>query len=180
MSRADAIARAYRYFDSGDFLVDLRRRVAIPSTSQEPERAAALRDYLDDEIAPSLAPLGFTSRILDNPLGPAFLVAERIEDAALLTVLIYGHGDTVRGLDDLWRPGLSPWVLAVEGQRIYGRGTADNKGQHSINIAALAATLAERGGAGAHLGFNTRILIEMGEEVGSVGLRELCMCGSGS
>src|SRR4051794_26744692 len=79
MSRADAIARAYRYFDSGDFLVDLRRRVAIPSTSQELERAAALRDYLDDEIAPSLAPLGFTSRILDNPLGPAFLVAERIE-----------------------------------------------------------------------------------------------------
>ena len=58
-------------------------------------------------------------------------MAERIEDAALLTVLIYGHGDTVRGLDDLWRPGLSPWVLTVEGERIYGRGTADNKGQHS-------------------------------------------------
>ena len=175
MSRAAAIARAHSYFDSGEFLVDLRRRVAIPSTSQEPERAAALRDYLDDEMAPSLASLGFTSRILDNPSGPAFLVAERIEDAALLTVLIYGHGDTVRGLDDLWRPGLSPWVLTVEGQRIYGRGTADNKGQHSINIAALAATLAERGGADARLGFNTRILIEMGEEVGSVGLRELCM-----
>ncbi|MEA2956554.1 MAG: hypothetical protein QOJ58_2054, partial [Alphaproteobacteria bacterium] len=175
MSRAAAIARAHSYFDSGEFLVDLRRRVAIPSTSQEPERAAALRDYLDDEMAPSLASLGFTSRILDNPSGPAFLVAERIEDAALLTILIYGHGDTVRGLDDLWRPGLSPWVLTVEGQRIYGRGTADNKGQHSINIAALAATLAERGSADARLGFNTRILIEMGEEVGSVGLRELCM-----
>ena len=175
MSRAAAIARAHNYFDSGEFLVDLRRRVAIPSTSQEPERATALRDYLDDEMAPSLASLGFASRILDNPSGPAFLVAERIEDAALLTVLIYGHGDTVRGLDDLWRPGLSPWVLAVEGQRIYGRGTADNKGQHSINIAALAATLTERGGADARLGFNTRILIEMGEEVGSVGLRELCM-----
>ena len=64
MSRAAAIARAHSYFDSGEFLVDLRRRVAIPSTSQEPERAAALRDYLDDEMAPSLASLGFTSRIL--------------------------------------------------------------------------------------------------------------------
>jgi len=126
MSRAAAIARAHGYFDSGEFLVDLRRRVAIPSTSQEPERAGALRGYLEDEMVPSLAPLGFTSRILDNPLGPAFLVAERIEDEALLTVLIYGHGDTVRGLDDLWRPGLSPWVLTVEGPRIYGRGTADN------------------------------------------------------
>ena len=44
MSRAAAIARAHSYFDSGEFLVDLRRRVAIPSTSQEPERAAALRE----------------------------------------------------------------------------------------------------------------------------------------
>ena len=49
MSRAAAIARAHSYFDSGEFLVDLRRRVAIPSTSQEPERAAALRSYLADQ-----------------------------------------------------------------------------------------------------------------------------------
>ena len=170
MTRAAAIARAHRYFDSGEFLVDLRRRVAIPSTSQEPERAGALRRYLDDEMAPSLAPLGFTSRVLDNPSGPPFLVAERMEDDAAVTVLIYGHGDTVRGLDDLWRAGLSPWMLTVEGTRIYGRGTADNKGQHSVNIGALAAVIAERG----RLGFNAKILIEMGEEVGSAGLRELC------
>src|SRR5258708_4877556 len=170
MSRAAAIARAHSYFDSGEFLVDLRRRVAIPSTSQEPERAGALRRYLDDEMVPSLAPLGFTSRVLDNPSGPPFLVAERMEDEAAVTVLIYGHGDTVRGLDDLWRPGLSPWALTVEGTRLYGRGTADNKGQHSVNIAALAAVIAERG----RLGFNAKIPIEMGEEVGSAGLRELC------
>ena len=170
MSRAAAISRAQTYFDSGEFLVDLQRRVAIPSTSQEAERASELRRYLDEEMVPSLAPLGFTSRVLDNPSGPPFLVAERSEEEAAFTVLIYGHGDTVRGLDDLWRPGLSPWRMTVEGQRIYGRGTADNKGQHSINIAALAAVIAERGG----LGFNTKILIEMGEEVGSAGLRELC------
>jgi len=171
MSRAAAIARAHTYFDSGEFLVDLRRGVAMPSTSQEPERAPALRRYLEDEMVPSLAPLGFTSRILDNPSGPPFLVAERKEEDAAFTVLIYGHGDTVRGLDDLWRAGLSPWVLTIEGERLYGRGTADNKGQHSVNIAALAVVLAERG----RLGFNTKILIEMGEEVGSAGLRELCL-----
>src|SRR5262249_7863544 len=44
------------------------------------------------------------------------------------------------------------------------------KGQHSVNIGALAAVIAERG----RLGFNAKILIEMGEEVGSAGLRELC------
>ncbi|MGE0035818.1 MAG: M20 family metallopeptidase [Xanthobacteraceae bacterium] len=170
--RSEAIARAYAHFDDGDFVETLRRRVAIPSSSQEPERAEAMWGYLRDEITPALAALGFTSHTFENPKadGPPFLVGERIEDPDALTVLIYGHGDTVRGLDDLWRPGLAPWNLKVEGERIYGRGTADNKGQHSINIAALAAVLVERG----RLGFNVKFLIEMGEEVGSTGLRELC------
>ena len=171
MSRAAVIARVHAYFDCGEFLADLRRRVAIPSTSQEPERASALRSYLEDEMVPSLDQLGFTPHVLDNPSGPPVLVAERIEDPAVITILIYGHGDTIRGLDDRWRPGLSPWVLTVEGDRLYGRGSADNKGQHSINIAALAAVLAERG----RLGFNVKILIEMGEEIGSAGLREICV-----
>jgi acetylornithine deacetylase/succinyl-diaminopimelate desuccinylase-like protein len=170
MSRANAIARAYAYFDDGGFLADLARRVAIPSSSQEPERAQALAGYLADEMMPTFDRLGFSCRVLDNPHGPPVFVAERIEHPSFVTVLVYGHGDTIRGLDDLWRPGLAPWRVVVEGERIYGRGTADNKGQHSVNIAGLAAVLAERGA----LGFNCKILIEMAEEVGSVGLRELC------
>lgn len=171
MSRDGAIARAHAYFDTGAFVEDLRRRVAIPSSSQEPERADALAAYLRDEMVPSLTGLGFVPHFLDNPVaGPPFLVAERIEDPSLVTVLVYGHGDTIRGLDDLWRTGLSPWRLSVEGNRLYGRGAADNKGQHSVNIGGLAAVLAERG----RLGFNVRFLLEMGEEVGSAGLRELC------
>ena len=170
MSRKAAIARAYAYYDDGGFLADLMRRVAIPSSSQEPEREGALRSYLSDEIVPALGRLGFACRILDNPSGPPVLAAERIENPAFVTVLVYGHGDTIRGLDDLWRPGLSPWRVSVEGDRIYGRGTADNKGQHSVNIGALEALLAERGA----LGFNCKFLLEMAEEVGSAGLRELC------
>ena len=67
-------------------------------------------------------------------------------------------------------PGLSPWTLTEQDGRYYGRGVVDNKGQHTINIAAQAAVLAERG----KLGFNAKWLIEMGEETGSPGLRELC------
>jgi acetylornithine deacetylase/succinyl-diaminopimelate desuccinylase-like protein len=62
-------------------------------------------------------------------------------------------------------------MLAEAGDRLYGRGTADNKGQHSINIAALAVVLASRGGK---LGFNVTWLIETGEETGSPGLAEFC------
>jgi acetylornithine deacetylase/succinyl-diaminopimelate desuccinylase-like protein len=54
--------------------------------------------------------------------------------------------------------------------RYYGRGTADNKGQHTINLAALKAVLETRGS----LNFNAKFLVEMGEERGSPGLRQFC------
>ena len=171
MTRAAAIAAAQAYFDNGGFAADLARRVAIPTESQVEERAPALRSYLEDEIAPSLSRLGFDSTIFENPVrgGPA-LIAERHEDGAQTTVLGYGHGDVIRGLEPQWHEGLSPWELTRRGDRLYGRGTADNKGQHSINIAAMACVLQTRG----RLGFNAKLLIETGEEVGSPGLRDIC------
>lgn len=172
MSRQDAVARAEAYFDRGDFRKDLARRVAMPTESQTGKSLDQLRTYLTDEIVPTLAKLGFTSRIVENAApgyGP-FLIAERHEADGLPTVLTYGHGDVVFGQEGRWREGLAPWTLSEEGDRWYGRGTADNKGQHSINIAALEQVLAARGGT---LGFNCKVLIEMGEEAGSPGLREL-------
>ena len=74
--------------------------------------------------------------------GP-FLYAERIEDPTLPTVLCYGHGDVIRGLEGAWKDGRSPWQLDEAEGRYWGRGTADNKGQHSINIAALGVVLGD-------------------------------------
>jgi acetylornithine deacetylase/succinyl-diaminopimelate desuccinylase-like protein len=170
-SRDGAIGRALTFFDNGGFEGLLSRLVAFPSTSQEEGSGPALESYLKDGISPWLATLGFTAEIHPNPL-PGFgpiLTATRIEDPARPTVLLYGHGDTVRGLDDQWRPGLKPWVVTTEPDRWYGRGTADNKGQHAINLAALEAVLAERGGK---LGANIKLVIEMAEERGSKGLKE--------
>lgn len=171
-SRTAAIDHVTRHFDDGDFFADLARRIAIPTSSQEPERRPALMDYLRQEMAPCLKRLGYTLAIHDNPVmaGVPLLLAQRIEDANLPTVLTYGHGDVIRGLEGQWSDGRDPWTLTPDGDRLYGRGTADNKGQHSINLAALASVLATRG----KLGFNSKILIETGEEVGSPGLREFC------
>jgi acetylornithine deacetylase/succinyl-diaminopimelate desuccinylase-like protein len=58
----------------------------------------------------------------------------------------------------------------VKGEKIFGRGTADNKGQHTINLAALETVLKARG----RLGFNVKLLLETGEEVGSPGLKAFC------
>jgi acetylornithine deacetylase/succinyl-diaminopimelate desuccinylase-like protein len=85
-------------------------------------------------------------------------------------VLLYGHGDVIRGQEEQWRAGLNPWRLQQEGSRIYGRGTADNKGQHTINLVALQSVLRTRG----KLGFNLKVLMETGEEMGSPGLKEFC------
>ena len=172
MSRQNAVAGATNYFDSGAFRADLARRVAMPTESQGGDRLDVLKAYLIDEIIPAVERLGFTCRVLDNPVagyGP-FLIAERHEADNLPTVLTYGHGDVVLGHAETWRKGLDPWQVIVEGDRWYGRGTADNKGQHTINLAALEQVMTARGG---NLGFNCKILLEMGEECGSPGLRAL-------
>ena len=172
MSRQDAVARATDYFDNGAFRVDLARRVAMPTESQGGDHLDVLKSYLTDEMIPAVERLGFRCRVLDNPAagyGP-FLIAERHEGDGLPTVLTYGHGDVVFGHASTWRAGLDPWKVIVEGDRWYGRGTADNKGQHTINLAALEQVMAARGGK---LGFNCKLLLEMGEEAGSPGLRAL-------
>ena len=172
MSREQAIMRVEKYFERGEFFDDLARRVAIRSESQEPDRRPELHRYLTEEMTPSLETLGFACEIHENPVphGGPFLAATRYEGEDRPNVMSYGHGDVVCGYDDQWHEGLNPWVLQKREARWYGRGTADNKGQHSINLAAMKAVLEERG----ELGFNLALLIETGEEAGSPGLREFC------
>ena len=173
MSREQVLLQAQQHLDNGDFVRDLTRRVAVRTASQEADSGPELQRYLSDEMVPSLAALGFACTVHANPqarFGP-FLIATRIEAEHLPTVLMYGHGDVIRGQDKSWTRGQGPWQLTQDGERLYGRGTADNKGQHSINIAALAQVLGVRGG---HLGFNVKWLIETGEETGSPGLAEFC------
>jgi acetylornithine deacetylase/succinyl-diaminopimelate desuccinylase-like protein len=168
-SRDHAIARALTGFDEGHFRDRLASLVAIPSTSQDTAYRADVQHYLEGAIRPWLETMGFAVVIHDNPMSglPPILTARRLEDPSLPTILTYGHGDTVRGLDEQWRAGLSPWTLTEEDGRWYGRGTADNKGQHAINLTALEAVLAERGGK---LGFNLKLVLETAEETGSKGL----------
>jgi acetylornithine deacetylase/succinyl-diaminopimelate desuccinylase-like protein len=173
MTRDAAIARAARHYDDGTFIRDLTGLVAYRSESQVPESRPQLRAYLQLAIGPMLVAMGYRVQLLDNPRGPdlpPFMVGTRKEDEALPTVLTYGHGDVIRGLEGQWAQGRDPWTLVQDGGRWYGRGSADNKGQHAINLAALACVIAERG----KLGFNSIVLIETGEELGSPGLREFC------
>ena len=172
MTRSLVIAHAVDYFDSGGFLADLARRVSFQTESGVPGRRDELLAYLEREMVPAASRLGAMARVLDNPAGGGpLLIARRREGDGLPTVLVYGHADVVVAEPSRWRPGLNPWSVTVEQDRWYGRGTADNKGQHTINLAALEQVLRARGG---RLGFNLTILIETSEETGSPGLREFC------
>lgn len=172
-SRESAIAAAVANYDSGKFLADLDRRVGFRTESQEPHQAPQLHAYLNEEMIPTLNRLGFDTKLVANPAGvdAPVLLATRHEGDELPTVVTYGHGDTVRGYDDQWNAGLEPWKIVVDGDRWYGRGIADNKGQHSVNFTALEAVIEARKGK---LGYNVKVIFETGEEIDSPGLNQVC------
>ena len=82
------------------------------------------------------------------------------------TVLLYGHLDKQPEMTG-WREGLGPWTPVIEGDKLYGRGGADD-GYSAF--ASLTAIEAVRAAGGSH----TRcvVLIEASEESGSPDLPE--------
>ncbi|MFJ3958790.1 M20 family metallopeptidase [Arthrobacter sp. NPDC090010] len=168
--RAELCRKSREYVESGRFIAELREAVAYATVSGSPEGRIALNAYLNDLLVPSLEKLGCVVTRFDSWGGGnnSFVLGSRAEDSRLPTVLCYAHADVVSGQESEWSEGRNPWVLSVEGEHWYGRGTADNKGQHLINLAALHLLLAEKG----QLGFNLKFLIECGEEIGSPSLSE--------
>ena len=77
------------------------------------------------------------------------------------TVLLYGHLDKQPEMEG-WRDGLGPWAPVIDGDRLYGRGGADDG--YSV-FASLTAIEAVRAGGGQHR--RCVVLIEASEESGS-------------
>jgi len=174
VDRRSAIERAGHFFDEGTFFNRLADWVALDTGSLKDDRKSQMLAYLTEKITPCLDNMGFDSRVVENPVEPCapFLIARRIEDETLPFVLIYGHGDTVPLMEDAWKQGLSPLCLTKDknSDKWYGRGAADNKGQHAVNFTALECVVRER----KFLGFNVIVLVESGEESGSPGLHQIC------
>jgi len=77
------------------------------------------------------------------------------------TVVLYGHVDKQPEMTG-WRTGLGPWRPVREGDRLYGRGGADDGYAAYASLAAIEAT--QRAG-GRHA--RCLVLIEASEESGS-------------
>src|SRR5690625_4545921 len=147
----------------GRFLDELVSLLAIPSVSTDPAHgddmqaaAAYVRDRLKE--------LGFSAEIEATPLHPV-VYAERIEDPALPTLLVYGHYD-VQPPEPLEPWDTEPCTPEVSGGAIRARGASDDKGQFYAHIKGVEAALAVK----ERLPVNLKFLIEGEEEIGSPNL----------
>ena len=114
MSRDAAIARAEQLFRHRRLQDRSRAPRRDPDREPEPgarRRARALSSRTRCSRRSRRSASAAASSRIRRRAGP-FLYAERIEDRALPTVLGYGHGDVIRGLEGAWQRG--PLALALD------------------------------------------------------------------
>ncbi|MDR1595683.1 MAG: M20/M25/M40 family metallo-hydrolase [Puniceicoccales bacterium] len=83
------------------------------------------------------------------------------------TVLVYGHYD-VQPADDAELWDSDPFVLSERNGRLYARGISDNKGCHSVILAAIHDLTA----GAKNLPINLKFVLEGEEEIGSCGMEK--------
>lgn len=86
-----------------------------------------------------LKEIGFSVEVVPTALHPVIL-GKRGDNPAWPHVIIYGHYD-VQPADPLAKWETPPFEPTIKGERIYGRGTADNKGPLMVHLAAVGRLL---------------------------------------
>ena len=139
------------------FVERLAGWVRIPSVSATgqgmPEAAGHARDLV--------AAAGLEATVAGTDGWPLVL-GHRAGPPGAPTVLVYGHYD-VQPPDPVDAWASPPFEPEVRDGRLYGRGGADNKGQHLAQLLAVESLLATRG----ELPCAVKVLLDGEEEIGS-------------
>lgn len=132
--------------------------ISTDSRHVEDVRANAmwLKSQLED--------LGLETGLHETPGNPV-IVARNKKVEGRPTVLIYGHYD-VQPVDPLELWDSPPFEPEIRNGKIWGRGGADNKGQHFVHILGAEKMMKQNG----ELPLNVIFLIEGEEEIGSPNL----------
>ncbi|WP_425389759.1 dipeptidase [Ekhidna sp.] len=144
------------------FLNELLELLKIPSVSADKKFAGDVRkaaEYLKTKFEE----LDTHVEICETA-GYPIVYAEHIKNPNLPTVLVYGHYD-VQPADpyELWDS--PPFEPVIKNEKIYARGSADDKGQMYMHVKAYEALIKTDS-----LPCNVKFMIEGEEEVGSENL----------
>jgi len=141
----------------------LLESVRIPSVSLTGQGIAEAVAFLRAK----LLAWGFEVEVHETESQPIVYAEIGPKDAAF-TWLTYGHYDVYPADEKLegWRT--SPFEPVVEGDRIWGRGAGDNKGQHLALLGAIALYRELHG----ELPIRIKVILEGDEETGSKPLPE--------
>jgi acetylornithine deacetylase/succinyl-diaminopimelate desuccinylase-like protein len=143
-------------------LVELSR---IPSISAEGFPPGEVKRSAE-AMAGALRGIGVENvQVLEIPGVHPYVYGDWLKRPGAPTILLYGHHDVQpAGRPEKWKtPAFEP---VERGGRLYGRGTADDKGGCMAHIAAVAAYLK----TGGQLPCNVKFVIEGEEEIGSENL----------
>jgi acetylornithine deacetylase/succinyl-diaminopimelate desuccinylase-like protein len=156
------------YIDSkrDENLSELKEFLRIPSVSTKSEHKPDV-ERAAEWVAGKLRGAGLENiEIVPTKMHP-LVYGESLRAPGKPTVLFYGHYDVQPAEPlELWTsPAFEP---TVRDGNLFGRGTADDKGQVHIHLKALEALLKTSG----TLPLNVKVMIEGEEEVGSVNLWE--------
>ncbi|KRC37557.1 dipeptidase [Oerskovia sp. Root22] len=148
-------------------LDDLRTLVAIPSVADERLFPREDCESAAHWVADAFRAEGIDdARLVETPDGSNVVLGYRPGPPGAPTVLLYSHYDVQPPLDDAaWHT--PPFELTERDGRLYGRGSADCKGNIVTHLTALRA-LRALGGDDFPVG--VRIVIEGSEEQGTGGL----------
>lgn len=109
--------------------------------------------------------MGMKAQILESPTKPAVFAEIRCKNEDAPTILFYGHYD-VQPAEPLELWNTPPFQPTVIGDKLYGRGVADNKGQFMAHVMAIRAYQETFGELPVHIKF----ILDGEEESGSPSL----------
>ncbi|XP_058790624.1 cytosolic non-specific dipeptidase [Phymastichus coffea] len=179
MTLPSTLVKLFKHIDSNKvkYINNLREAVAIKSVSAWPESRNEIikmmkwaeAQFKQLGATTELAELG-TQKLLNGneiPLPPA-LLGSLGNDPKKKTVLIYGHLDVQPALkEDGW--DTEPFELVEKDDKLYGRGSTDDKGPVLCWLHAIQGYQA----IGEDIPVNLKFVFEGMEESGSEGLDEL-------
>lgn len=144
-------------------LDELFELLRFPSVSADPKYKADVLKAAD-YVAKKLVDAGADHVEVCQTAGYPIVYGEKIIDAGLPTVLVYGHYD-VQPADplELWKT--PPFEPTVRDGKIYARGACDDKGQFYMHVKAFELMMQTN-----TLPCNIKFMIEGEEEVGSSNL----------